>query len=52
MERGDGYGSPLAFVIGGAFELFLFIPLLVLLIVGLFLLGSLGKRQNVRVVES
>lgn len=35
MERADGYGSPLAFVVGLSFELMLFIPLLFLFVVGL-----------------
>lgn len=35
MERVDGYGSPLAFIIGLSFELVLFLPLLCLFLAGL-----------------
>ena len=35
MERADGYGSPLAFLIGLSFELVLFIPMVCLFLVGL-----------------
>jgi len=45
MERADGYGSPLAFIIGLSFELVLLIPLLCLFLVGFWYLAR-GSVYN------
>ena len=44
MERTDGYGSPMAFLLGLFFEQIFFIPLTVLFIYGLFFI--LSKRDK------
>jgi len=44
MERADGYGSPMAFLLGLTFEQIFFIPLTILIISGLFFI--LFKRTD------
>lgn len=44
MERADGYGSPLAFLLGVVAEQFFFLPLTVVVIMGIGVL--LSMRRN------
>jgi len=43
MERADGSGSPMAFLLGLTFEQIFFIPLTILFVQGLFFILSKGK---------
>ena len=45
FERADGYGSPLAFLIGMTFEQIFFIPLTLLFISGVVVILSKGKNK-------
>lgn len=49
MERADGYGSPLAFLIGVTFEQFFFLPLSLVIIIGVKTL--LEKRTDDRPLQ-
>lgn len=46
FEKADGYGSPLAFLIGMVFEQMFFIPLTLIFILGVFVLLSENKGKK------
>jgi hypothetical protein len=49
MDRADGYGSPLAFLMGAVFEQFFFLPLSLVIVFGVAAL--LRKRQGALSVD-
>ena len=46
MERADGYGSPLAFLIGFVAELYLFIPISVILLAAVVYYSKSNKTEE------
>ena len=52
MERADGYGSPMAFLLGVIFEMFYFLPLSFTEAFGILIILKNGKEKSVTESEN